>query len=100
MSFLRKLFGKQQPSAKEPAGKAGVAGEQRAQMSLPEEVRPLIEENMKMLRYLVTSGKFDHDKMATYISMCELSGKVIPPAEKNNMLNAGTYLVPVRITVV
>lgn len=84
------------PSAAWPTGKVMVTGEQLEQMSIPERLRAEIEGNMMFLRYLATCGKLDHDKMATYLSMMEQFGKHYTPSTKNEMLNAGTLILPKR----
>lgn len=71
MSFLDKLIYKQQPSA-----------EEQREMRVSEMARAEISVNVQLLQYLATSGKVDHDKMATYISMGEQFGKSFTQAKK------------------
>jgi len=47
------------------------------------------------LRYLCTSGVFNRDKMAAYISLAEQQiGKPFPPSQKEKMLNANESIFP------
>lgn len=63
---------------------------------LPGELRVDLEETLKLARYLATCGKFDREKVATFLSMAEQSGIQFPPQEKSRMLNADTLILPKR----
>lgn len=58
------------------------------------EIHQKAEEKMKLLRFLTTSGKFDRDKMATYISMLEQAGSQFDTNKKSQMLNANEHIMP------
>lgn len=58
--------------------------------------RGLIEDQLKLARYLVTCGKFDHDKLATYIAMAEQIGVRFSPQDKSRLLNPEIHVPILR----
>jgi len=89
MDFLKKLSGSRKQQS---------AGEQQAtdELALSEvdgELRRTVEQQLGILRFLCTCGKFDSEKVATYFSMAEQIGMQWGPEDKHTMLNA-TLIAP------
>jgi len=89
MDFLRNPFGK-----KQSAGPPSSTTEEQQPSEKVVELQKKAEEKIELLRYLTTSGKFDRDKMVTYISMLEQFENQLDPQKKSQMLNAGELIMP------
>ena len=83
----------QQPVVQQPAVPRSTTREQQPSGQVGALLK-MAEQQFELLRYLYTSGKFDRDKMVTYISMLEQSGPPLDPQKKSQMLKAGEFMVP------
>ena len=83
MGIMDRLFGRTRATVPADSG-TGVGAKLRSEIS----------QNLELLKYLCQCGKFDRDKMQTYITMAERAGKALDPQQKYQMLNAGTVLMP------
>jgi len=87
MNFFKRFLGSQaQPQT----------GSDSVSSVLIDELRQNIEDNLKLLRHLVTHQPFTQEHMATYLDMCDQMGKSFSPEQRYNMLNADTLLLPER----
>ncbi len=96
MGIFDKLFGKKNIKNKQKM-KAGNNKDALCQPKLSgaaEVFQKPTQEQMDILRYLCTCGKFDRSKMENYISMAEKVGMQYSPQEKEQMLNAIAFFAP------
>jgi hypothetical protein len=108
MGFLKKLFGqnKQQPSNKQqskpsanpsqkaPAPESAISTADQGLIDAAGKLQKNIEQNMAILRYLITCGKLDQEKVTTYFSMADQAGMQWPSDDKQTMLNATLNFAP------
>jgi hypothetical protein len=83
MSVLRKLFG-------------GAKSEGKATSDpLIEAARRLVDTNLPLARYLSSGGKFDRERMRSYIDLAEQSlSEPLDAAKKAQLLAADVHIMP------